>query len=173
MLRLATLCVLLALPLAAQAIDMRTLTAPDGTTVDLVRDEYGVPRIYATTEVGAFYAQGWAVAQDRLFQMETFWRTGTGRLAEIQGSAALSTDQGIRTVYYTPEERAEQFAALPVEIQTMLDAYIAGINAYIDLAEADPATYKPYEYTQFPLNTMPITRWDRDKAVATDRKSVV
>ncbi|HIL57457.1 MAG TPA: T9SS type A sorting domain-containing protein [Rhodothermales bacterium] len=167
LLRLCALVALLLIPLAAQADSVTTLTAPDGTTVEIVRDEYGVPKIYAPTETAAFYGQGFAVAQDRLFQMETFWRVATGRMAEIQGADAVATDQAIRTVFYTPAERVQQFAALPMEIRDMLDAYIAGINAYIDLAEAEPDTYLPFEYTQFPLNTMPIERWDRDKAVAT------
>ncbi|OZC03200.1 penicillin acylase family protein [Rubricoccus marinus] len=157
---------LAALLLTASAPEAQTLTAPDGSSVVISRDAYGVPRITASSEVGGFYAQGWAVAQDRLFQMETFWRAATGRLSEIQGSAALSTDQAVRTVFYTPAERAAQFDALPLAIRDGLDAYIAGINAYIDLAESDAATYKPFEYTQFPLNQGPIERWDRDKAVA-------
>ncbi|MEM1055016.1 MAG: penicillin acylase family protein [Bacteroidota bacterium] len=168
MLRLAALALFLAAPLVAQADDhTTTLTAPDGNTVEIVRDEWGVPHIYGPTETAAFYGQGFAVAQDRLFQMETFWRVSTGRMAEIMGPSAVATDQGIRTVFYTPEERATQFDALPADVRAMLDAYIAGINAYIDLAESEPDTYLPFEYTQFPLNTMPIERWDRDKAVAT------
>ncbi len=144
----------------------QTLTAPDGSEVTISRSAYGVPRITAESETAGFYAQGWAAAHDRLFQMETFWRASTGRLSEIQGEAALPTDQAVRTVFYTPAERAAQFDALPLAIRDGLDAYIAGINAYIDLAESDAATYKPFEYTQFPLNAGPIERWDRDKAVA-------
>ncbi|MEM6328480.1 MAG: penicillin acylase family protein, partial [Bacteroidota bacterium] len=161
LLRALVLLAVAAAPLAAQADDhLTTQTAPDGTTAEIVRDEFGVPHIYATTETGAFYAQGFAVAQDRLFQMETFWRVATGRMAEIMGPDALGTDQAIRTVFYTPAERADQFDALPAEVRSMLDAYIAGINAYIDRTEADPDTYLPFEYTQFPLNLGPIERWD-------------
>ena len=166
--RSCCLLLLLAAPglATAQAAQDITLVAPDGQSVLIDRDDYGVPHISAPTERALFYGQGFAIAQDRLFQMETFWRTATGRLAELQGAAALTQDQQIRTVYYTPAERAAQFAALSAPVRTMIDAYIAGINAYADSAEARPAVYKPYEYTVAPLNAGPIERWDRDKLVA-------
>ncbi|MFN3597868.1 MAG: penicillin acylase family protein [Rubricoccaceae bacterium] len=169
--RLRYLSLLLAavLPLAApaQTAQTVTLTAPDGQQVRVERDAYGVPRIAAPTETALFFGQGFATAQDRLFQMETFWRSATGRLAELQGSAALNQDRAVRTVYYTPAERQAQFAALPAGIRAMVTAYVAGINAYIDSTAANPARYLPFEYTQFPLNQIGVTRWDTDKAVAT------
>ena len=47
-----------------------TLPAPDGSTVAICRDSFGVPHIVADTELGIFFGQGFAVAQDRLYQME-------------------------------------------------------------------------------------------------------
>lgn len=155
-----------ALPTAAQQAQDVSLTAPDGQTVTIDRDDFGVPHIEAPTEEALFFGQGFAVAQDRLFQMETFWRAATGRLAEIQGEEAAETDQNVRTVFYTPEERADQFDGLPPEIQNMIEAYVAGINTYIDSTETNPDVYRPFQYTQFPLNQGPIERWDIDKAVA-------
>jgi acyl-homoserine lactone acylase PvdQ len=124
-----------------------------------------VPHITAETEAAAFFAQGFAVAQDRLFQMETFWRTATGRLAEINPSA-VSQDRQIRTVFYTPDERQELFDELPPELQTMLSSYVDGVNAYIDSTAANPDVYLPFEYTQPPLNGLGIEPWDIDKAMA-------
>ena len=162
------LLVLLLLPglAAAQAAQDLTLVAPDGQSVVIDRDAYGVPHIAAPTETALFFGQGFAVAQDRLFQMETFWRAATGRLSEIQGAAALTQDKQVRTVYYTPAERQAQFTALSGPVQTMMTAYVAGINAYIDSTASNPAVYKPYEYTQLPLNQVGIERWDQDKLVA-------
>ncbi len=162
-LRTALLALLVAAPGLASAQTSVTLTAPDGQAVTIERDTYGVPIIGAPTEQALFFGQGFAVAQDRLFQMETFWRSATGRLAELQGAAALTQDQQVRTVYYTPAERATQFAALSAPVRTMLDAYIAGINTYIDSTAARPAAYLPFEYTQ--VGVAP-ERWDRDKMVA-------
>ena len=147
-LRSAFLAALLAVPLVAagQTATDVTLTASDGNTVAIDRDDYGVPHITADTEAAVFFGQGFATAQDRLFQLETFWRTATGRLAELQGSAALAQDQGIRTVYYTPAERAAQFTQLTPRLQTMISSYVDGINAYIDSTSANPSAYLPGEY---------------------------
>lgn len=157
--------VLLAAPARGQAAEGLTLTAPDGTPVTIERDTLGVPHILAGTEPAAFFGQGFATAQDRLFQMETIWRAATGRLAEIDPSQ-LATDRAVRTVFYTPEEREAQFDALPAPVQAMTEAYVAGINAYIDSTEANPERYLPYQYTQFPMSALGIEAWTVEKAVA-------
>ena len=155
--------VLLATPAYAQAAQDITLEY-NGQTVAIDRDDFGVPHISSDDEGALFFGQGFAVAQDRLFQMETFWRAATGRLAELQGPDALPQDRNVRTVYYTPAERADQFDALREPVRTMMDAYIAGINTYIDSTAANPAEYLPVEYAQ---GGFPPTDWDRDKLVGT------
>ena len=164
-LRSAFLAALLAVPLVAagQTATDVTLTASDGNTVAIDRDDYGVPHITADTEAAVFFGQGFATAQDRLFQLETFWRTATGRLAELQGSAALAQDQGIRTVYYTPAERAAQFTQLTPRLQTMISSYVDGINAYIDSTSANPSAYLPGEYAAGGFQPEP---YSVDKAMA-------
>jgi len=164
-LRSALGALLLALPLVAvgQTATDLTLQAPDGTTVAIDRDDYGVPHITAETEAAVFFGQGFATGQDRLFQLETFWRTATGRLAELQGSAALPQDQGIRTVFYTPDERAEQFRDLSPRLRTMLESYVDGVNAYIDSTASNPDVYLPVEYAQGGFQPEPYTV---DKAMA-------
>ena len=160
------LAAVLCAPLAAgaqQAQDL-TLTAPDGQTVTIDRTDYGVPRIRAATETALFFGQGFATAQDRLFQMETFWRAATGRLAELQGASAVPQDQNVRTVFYTPAERAAQVTALPPPVRSMMEAYVAGINTYIDSTEADPARYLPAQYQ---AGGFLPERWDQNKLVAT------
>ena len=72
---------LLCAPAWGQAAQDLTLTAPDGTPVTIDRDDYGVPHITGENEPAVMFAQGFAVAQDRLFQMEIFWRSAEGRLA--------------------------------------------------------------------------------------------
>ncbi len=66
--------------------------------VEIVRDVHGIPHIYAQSEPDLFFAMGYAMAQDRLWQMEFYRRVGTGRLAEILGKEALEADRHFRTL---------------------------------------------------------------------------
>lgn len=143
---LALLVFAVSLAASGQTAQDVTLTAPGGETVTIDRDDYGVPHIQSSTEAGVFFGQGFATAQDRLFQMETFWRTALGRLAELQGPAATTQDTQIRTVYYTDAERSAQFDGLSERLQTMISSYVDGVNAYIDSTGANPAAYLPAEY---------------------------
>jgi acyl-homoserine lactone acylase PvdQ len=149
---------------AAQTAQSLSLQAPDGSTVSIERGDFGEPRVQAATEDAVFFGQGFAAAQDRLFQMETFWRVGLGRLAEIQGPGAVGQDTQIRTVFYTDEERAAQLAASSPRLRTMVTSYAAGVNAYIDSTEANPATYLPVEYA---VGGFAPERWDANKVVGT------
>ncbi|MEL7362538.1 MAG: penicillin acylase family protein, partial [Bacteroidota bacterium] len=160
------LALVLALPATAQTATDLTLTAPDGNEVVIDRDDFGVPHISAPTEVAAFYGQGYAVAQDRLFQMETFWRIATGRFAELFGAGEsngnIVQDQGILTVFYTPEERAAQFDALSPGLKALLEAYRDGINLYIGEIATDQMKL-PIEYALFSGTP---EAWTNDKTVA-------
>ena len=57
--------------------------------VEVIRDEWGVPHIYAQNDDDLFFAQGYVMAQDRLWQMEMHRRIGSGRLSEIFGEKTL------------------------------------------------------------------------------------
>ena len=98
--------------------------------VKIYRDAYGVPQIYASTHHDLFFAQGYVHAQDRFWQMD-FWRhLGSGRLAELLGKPMLETDRFLRTLGW--ERVAEQELALLGEDEiAILDAYSAGVNAYL------------------------------------------
>ena len=65
----------------------------------LVRDTYGVPHIYADDIYGLYYGYGYAVAQDRLFQMEMTRRSTQGTVAEVLGAAYLDYDKGTRKLF--------------------------------------------------------------------------
>ena len=65
--------------------------------VVIERDEYGVPQIYARSAYGLFYGYGYAVAQDRLFQMEMAKRSTQGRVAEVLGEAFVGFDKATRS----------------------------------------------------------------------------
>ncbi len=106
-----------------------TLAGLDGP-VDIFRDDYGIPHIYAGTVHDLFLAQGFVHAQDRFYQMD-FWRHQTsGRLAELYGDGIVGTDKFLRTVGW--RRIAEQeYALADAESKLLLDAYAAGVNAYL------------------------------------------
>ena len=79
----------------------RPTTAAAQRSVTIKRDTWGVPHVYASTVHGLYYGYGYAVAQDRLFQMEMARRTFTGRVAEVLGEKHVAFDRSIRA-NYTP-----------------------------------------------------------------------
>ncbi|MCU0599351.1 MAG: penicillin acylase family protein [Desulfobacterales bacterium] len=95
-----------------------------------------------------FEAVGFAVATDRLWQMELYRRQATGRLAEIFGASQLETDVFMRTIGYSDDEIQAGFEAMTADSQDVILGYVAGINRRI--AEiTDPATgFKmvPFEF---------------------------
>ncbi len=98
--------------------------------VEIVRDADAVPHIYASSHADAVFGLGFVHAQDRLWQMEFQRRVGSGRLSEVIGEATVSTDRFIRTLGI--EQAAESgLEALSPEARGLIDAYVAGINAYL------------------------------------------
>ena len=97
--------------------------------VEIVRDHFGVPHIYADTTEDLFRAQGYVHAQDRFFQMEFSRRIGQGRIAELFGAGALGQDKFIRTIGWA-RVAEEEARTLPPDAKAALEAYAAGVNAY-------------------------------------------
>ena len=107
--------------------------------VRIVRDAYGVPAITADSDEGAWFGAGYAVAQDRLFQLEAFRRATSGRLSEILGRGMLEMDIESRRDYYTRDEVAAQLNRLAPEMRARFDAYRDGVNAWIARTRQDPS----------------------------------
>jgi penicillin amidase len=102
--------------------------------VQIQRDAYGIPHIYASNQDDLFFAQGYITAQDRFWQME-FWRhIGMGRISEIAGEATIDQDKFIRTMGWNrmAEDYIEYYGQEAPEFIAILDAYSAGVNVYID-----------------------------------------
>lgn len=98
--------------------------------VDVIRDERGIPQIYASTLEDLFFAQGYVHAQDRFWEMDVRRHITAGRLSEMFGPSQVSTDAFIRTLGW--ERIAEQELDLLSErSRRILDAYAAGVNAYL------------------------------------------
>ena len=106
--------------------------------VTITRDAYGVPTINGDSDYNLWYGAAYAVAEDRLFQLDLFRRATQGRLAEILGKDYLDDDLIARRDYYTPAEIDQQIAALPASLRARFDAYRDGINAYIAQTRIDP-----------------------------------
>lgn len=107
--------------------------------VRIVRDAYGVPAVYGDSDTDMWWGAGYAVAQDRLFQIEAFKRATTGTLAEILGRSALEDDIVARRDFYTEAERMEMVESLSGDLRTRWQAYADGVNAWIDAVRSDPS----------------------------------
>lgn len=131
--------------------------------VEVLRDRWGIPHIYARSAGDALFAQGFVTAQERLWQMDFTRRVVAGRLAEVLGEAALPFDRAMRTLGLRPV--AEQEAAqMPAEIKSLLDAYCRGVNAWIEIA-ADrgklPVEFLLLRYTPEAWQPADSTSWGK------------
>ncbi|MDW8354127.1 MAG: penicillin acylase family protein [Bryobacterales bacterium] len=99
--------------------------------VEILRDRWGVPHIYARTQADLFFAQGYMAARDRLWQIDLWRRIGTGKLSEILGPAALERDRLARSVRFRGDWNAEWRSYAP-DAKPIIESFVAGINAYID-----------------------------------------
>jgi penicillin G amidase len=123
--------------------------------VTIRRDDFGVPAIAATNETDLWWGVGYAVAQDRLGEMELFRRRGAGTLAEVLGKDSLQDDYIARRDYYTDSELMAMFRKLPATLRARLQAYVDGANAWIAHVRQTPADM-PSEFTA--LN-VPLNDW--------------
>jgi penicillin amidase len=126
LLGLAAGAVWLTLPDEDAALRLAGLSAP----VEIGFDARGIPRIRATNERDAVMAMGVLHARDRLFQMEMTRRGAAGTLSEIAGPSTLRLDRFVRTLGLRQRAEAD-LAALPADTRDLLDAYAAGVNAWI------------------------------------------
>src|SRR5262249_55358949 len=108
-----------------------------GAGADVWRDPEGVPHVRAASGRVAFLAEGFVHAQDRLWHMEYDRRRAAGRWAEYAGSAALAQDVQMRRFRLVASARAD-YAVVDGETRAMLDAYAAGINAFLATTAAWP-----------------------------------
>lgn len=99
--------------------------------VEVIRDRWGVPHIYAHNTTDLFFGQGFIHAQDRLWQMELARRALSGRLAEIFGPLALKRDRCARTLGFRRVAEVE-VELLDDETCAILEAYTRGVNAFLE-----------------------------------------
>jgi penicillin amidase len=114
-------------------LDIPGLTKP----VEIIKDRWGISHIYARNQKDLFFAQGFNVAKDRLFQLEVWRRQATGTLAEILGSKALPRDIGALLLKARVDIKEEMNHYHP-QGEEIITSFVRGINAYIDLANKNP-----------------------------------
>ena len=110
--------------------------------VQILKDRWGISHIYARNESDLFFAQGYNVARDRLFQLELWRRQATGTVAEILGKQELRRDIGNRLFMYRGDLTQELNWYHP-HGAAIVDAFVHGINAYIAETELNPALLTP------------------------------
>lgn len=105
--------------------------------VEIIRDRWGVSHIYARNQRDLFFAQGFNVARDRLFQLELWRRRATGTTAEIIGPAGVERDIGARLLKARVNMK-EELSHYHPQGEEIVNAFVAGINAYISLTRRNP-----------------------------------
>jgi len=168
--------ILLAAALAMPAADipLAGLQKP----VEILRDKWGIPHIYAQTADDLFFAQGYIAARDRLFQIDTWRRVGTGRLAEVLGPAYVGRDRIARLVKYRGDWEQEWNSYSP-DARQIATAFVAGINAYIralggkrpvefQIAGYDPGLWEPEDVCARIAGLLMIRNFSREVARAQD-----
>ena len=124
--------------------------------VTVVRDDWGVPHIEAANETDAYFALGYCMAQDRLFQMEILRRVARGELSELAGPSLIPVDKIIRSLRLRPaiEASLSKDECLSPEAREALDAFVAGVNHRV---EAEPL---PFEFAALHIPARAFTAVD-------------
>ncbi|MFI1487301.1 penicillin acylase family protein [Streptomyces sp. NPDC020747] len=99
--------------------------------VDVKRDGYGIPQIYASTDADLFMAQGYVQAQDRFYEMDVRRHMTAGRLSEMFGESQVDEDEFLRTLGWDRVAEKEYRTKLSAETKKYLQAYAKGVNAYL------------------------------------------
>ncbi|PZO64193.1 MAG: penicillin acylase family protein [Paracoccus denitrificans] len=133
-----------------------------GQPVEIVRTTEGVPHIFAKSDRDAFFALGLAHAQDRLFQMTILRRAAQGRLSEVYGARAFPLDDMARRLGLWRNAQAS-LASQDAQTLEALDAYAAGVNAWITEVNAGARGRGAPEFFLYPDN---ISYWQPADSLA-------
>ena len=126
--------------------------------VEIVRDKFGVPHIYARNTDDLFFAQGFVQAQDRLWQMEIYRRTYEGTLSEIMGPGYVAHDQLSRLLKFRGPFDDKEWTSYHPDGKRIFAAFAAGVNAFI----ASSRNRLPVE---FRLTGIKPQRWSAEVAL--------
>ncbi len=104
--------------------------------IEIYRDEYAIPYIFADTDYEAAFALGYVHAQERLFQMDVVRRAGQGRLSEVLGTKTIPFDKMFKTLGLF-ENTVENYKRYHPEVIKTLESYASGVNSFIELNESN------------------------------------
>ncbi len=130
--------------------------------VRVITDKFGIPHVFAQSASDLYRVVGWLHARDRLFQMDVLRRTASGTLAELLGTRVLAQDATLRSFGL---RRAAELTdkIVPADAREEMNAYVAGVNAYIDSINRSgqlPPEYKDLELSKVapwtPLDSLVI-----------------
>ena len=107
------------------------------SSVEIIRDQWGINHIYAENQQDLFFAQGYAAAKDRLFQFELWRRQALGTISELLGPEELPRDIGTRLFKYRGDLTTE-FNFYHPDGKEIIEAYVSGVNAYINEINLTP-----------------------------------
>jgi penicillin amidase len=133
-------------PMTARVAPVNAVAAVDDDPVTTTRDDRGVWFIEGGSLYDVFEAMGYAVAKDRLWQMDTFRRQGRGTLSALLGSGLVGTDVFLRTIGYSDDELTALFEELSPDGKTAFQGYTDGVNRRIGEFYAGDWMQMPYEY---------------------------
>ncbi len=114
-------------PQTKGTITLEGLSGP----VDVKRDNYGIPQIYASSDEDLFMAQGFVQAQDRFYEMDVRRHMTSGRLSEMFGKSQVKNDEFLRTLGWDRVAQEEYDTKLSASTKKYLQAYAKGVNAYL------------------------------------------
>lgn len=140
------------LPVVHGTIQLSGISAP----VIITRDAHAIPHIVAASKNDGLFGLGYVHAQDRLWQMEFQRRIGHGRLSEVFGAPTIPQDRFLRTVGFGRAAKAA-WDRLPDETRQQVDAYVAGVNAFI---RTHDGSRLPPEFTLLRFSPEPFTGVD-------------
>lgn len=127
--------------------------------VEIYRDDFGVPIVYAETVRDLWFGVGYAIAQDRLFLMDAVRRMGQGTFAALTGCGGVPADLQQRTIAYSAAEYAAMFEALSPDARDAVLGYVDGANAWLDAIALRPDRL-PAEYALLTAQPEPFTVQD-------------
>lgn len=141
-------------PQTKGSITLEGLSGP----VDVKRDGYGIPQIYASSEDDLFMAQGYVQAQDRFYEMDVRRHMTSGRLSEMFGKSQVKNDEFLRTLGWDRIAKKEYDTKLSASTKKYLQAYAKGVNAYLQGKDGEEISleyaalgfandYKPEQWT--------------------------
>jgi len=110
------------------------------SNVDVRTDEHGIPHIIAGNDRDLFFAQGYVTARERMFQMEITRLAGRGELSSLFGEATIEKDKFLKTIGFHRMAKTG-YRAMSKETREIIDAYAAGVNAYIRDVKRLPREY--------------------------------